>query len=107
MGILLTSSIISLESSGLFQKACKLFGGWKNAVEAAGFNYEEIKLLKSWTKEKIIDEFQEIIKINPDISPINIKNINAPLFRAMRRHFGSIRKVYEYLNIEYKYRRKN
>lgn len=91
IGILITSTVISRYNSVLFRHACEKFGNWQNAVEASGFNYNEIRLLKKWNKDKIIKELQEIIEKNPNILANQINKINSSLYSAIQRHFGSVR----------------
>lgn len=45
----------------------RIFGNWKNTIEAAGIDYAEVRKYQTWTKEKII---AQIKKLHADGKPI-------------------------------------
>jgi len=67
--------------------ACKNFGGWRGAVEAAGFR----PIQKGWTKKEILNTIREIAAKNKEIP--QLKELSrlgySGLARAVERRFGS------------------
>lgn len=83
-------------NSATFQKkygsihyaACKLFGSWQNAVEAAGYDYQEINLYSeriTWDKDLIIKTILELYYDGIDLMASNIRDNYANLFNGARR----------------------
>jgi len=65
------------------------FGSWRAAVEAAGFDYEEVSRYRRWSPERVIEEVRTLAH---DGQPLNSKAVqrqHCALFTAGRRHFGS------------------
>jgi hypothetical protein len=84
--------------SSLPSAAFRCFGGWKNAIKAAGLDYDKIleegerkriEKSKKWSKTKIIEKIQELYKKGDDLSHEKIKSNNSALVSAARRYFGS------------------
>lgn len=76
----------------LHSAARREFGSWKKAVEAAGYDYEEINELAdttytSWTKEKIVRMIREL---SPEqLSYRNMTKEHLLLYSAAYRKFGN------------------
>lgn len=105
-GLCLTTNAISNYDGFLYREAKHIFGSWGKAVEAAGFNYSDIKLLQGWSKDRVVKEIKEIVLINPKISFEEIKSINSKLHDAARRYFGGLRKVFIEIGFDYKTHRR-
>jgi len=65
----LNDSYVNKNYTPLYNAARRQFGSWKNAIEAAGLNYDKIKELaeskrlekvSKWSKQSIIDEILEM-----------------------------------------------
>ncbi len=90
----LNVSNIQKINGSLHYCASQRFGSWKNAVEAAGFDYKEINLYSkriSWTKEMILEKIKRLNDQNVDLMASNIRDNHTALFIAARREkdFGS------------------
>jgi len=76
-----------IKRSDLLYEAVKLFGGWRNAVKAAGFR----PIQKGWTEKEIINEirkvFSEIEYVPRSKEVIKLGYIG--LSTAARRRFGN------------------
>lgn len=68
--------------------ATRFFGGWRNAVEAAGITLEEAGVSTEWTKEKIIETIRTK-KSSKDFSPSELSKFQ----HACSRYFGSVKKA--------------
>jgi hypothetical protein len=67
----------------LLRSAQRLFGSWSAAVEAAGFNYDEIRRYREWTRERVIGRIQELWEQGADLSWRNVSlNLDPPLAAA-------------------------
>mgnify|MGYP000145867590 CR=1 FL=1 len=47
-------------SVSLYLAGRRLFGSWKKAVEAAGFDYEAVTGVRRWTPEKVIRRVKQL-----------------------------------------------
>ena len=86
-------------NSAVFQKkhgsvhycACKIFGSWKNAIESAGFDYNDISLYAyriTWSKKMIISKIKKLYNNDVDLMASNIRDNFGDLFNAVRRCNG-------------------
>ena len=74
---------ILAHDSGLSRAACRFFGGWHNAVEAAGFQSKKMV----WNKKRIVAEIR--IRRCPDLGTNKMGADDVDLFRAAKDLFGS------------------
>lgn len=91
--------------SPLASIACsrKYFGSWRAAVEAAGFNYDEVIKVRRWTKERIIEEIKQLYERGEDLRPKAVSKTSGGLLMAARdpHHFGSWKAAVEAAGINY------
>ncbi|MCS7186642.1 MAG: hypothetical protein RMK89_06795 [Armatimonadota bacterium] len=91
--------------SPLASIACsrKYFGSWRAAIEAAGFNYDEVVKVRRWTKERIVEEIKRLHAEGKDLRPGAVSKIAPRLVTAARdpRYFGSWRSAVEAAGINY------
>lgn len=67
----------------LLRAAERVFGSWSKAVEAAGINYEDVCLYRTWSREKIIERIQEWYRKGADLSWRNVsQKLDPPLAAA-------------------------
>lgn len=69
----------------------KYVGGWRQAVEAAGFDYEAIRRYKApthWNKRMIIKVIQELHKAGVELHSNYVQQHRRPLYGAAIRYFG-------------------
>jgi len=98
-GEMLYASYIHKNYQNLLSAGNNHFGSWKNAIEATGFNYEEIKIrdfsTKKYSKEIIIDRILEIFNNGGDLTYIHSNKEIVNLAAASKRYFGSWREAIE------------
>jgi hypothetical protein len=52
----------------LLRAGQRIFGSWRKAIEAAGFNYDDIKKYRTWSKERVIAVIQAHANEGHDLS---------------------------------------
>jgi len=99
-------SNIAKEHSALYLRACKVFGSWKNALEASGVDYESSRNNKKWTRQRIVREIKRLNAEGGSLRPSVLrKNGMTALVSAADYHFGSWRKAVESCGVEYEFAR--
>ncbi len=81
--------------SSLVATACsrKYFGSWRAAVEAAGFNYDQVVRVKRWTKEKVLERIKHLVESGSDLRPSAVMRQSQTLLAAARKFFGGWREA--------------
>lgn len=81
----------------------RMFGSWRNAIEAAGFDYEDISKHRFWSKDKIVNRIQELHEEGEDLSHEAAKNKYGALVSAAssKRYFGSWKDAIEAAGLDY------
>ncbi len=81
----------------------RMFGSWRNAIEAAGLDYEKISKHRFWSKERIIEDIKELNAKGEDLSHEAAKNRHGALVSAAssKRYFGSWRAAIEAAGLDY------
>ncbi len=81
----------------------RYFNSWGEAVEAAGFDYNQIKKLREWDKEKIIPEILRLKKDNIPLNSLYVSQNHTTLFVAAckKYHFGSWKNAIEAAGLDY------
>jgi len=78
--------------------AVRHFGAWRLAVEAAGFDYNEVRRMgrehrrravTKWTHASILREVQHLWRVGEDIRAAAVSARLPGLHGAARKHFGS------------------
>jgi len=88
----------------LFRAAVRRFGSWKEAVAAAGLDYEMIRKYKVWTEERIIERIKELYEQGEDLSWYNVSESLDPQLAAAairKCRFGSWKKAVEAAGLSY------
>lgn len=84
--VILSDSNVSMLASDLYGAASTHFGGWRQAIEAAGLDYADIRHTKEWTRSTIIEELQRISSYGLPISgAVSYRGFQS----ALLREFGS------------------
>ena len=65
----------------------RLFGSWEKAIEAAGLTYEQVRGVRRWSREKVIEIIKRLAGLGFPIDATTIERQNYPLYRAATRHF--------------------
>jgi len=82
--------------------AVRIFGSWKDAIEASGLNYDEIRKYQTWSSEKIIEEIKKLRKAKKPLNSIYIQNHHKPLYMATVKRFKSWGKAVHAAGCDYK-----
>lgn len=75
--------------TALYSAACKHCGSWRTAIEAAGLDYAEIRLVRQpWTKSEVIEELKRLHQLHPTMhwTALRSRSIQS----ASDRVFGSL-----------------
>jgi len=100
----LANSKVRIKYATLRMAARDKFGSWKNAIEAAGLNYDKINLRaneEKWNKKKVTNRILLIYQEGGDISNTHLRKVNNSLLKAGINHFGNWRKAVESTGIVY------
>lgn len=73
----------------LYLQAQYWFGGWIKAVEAAGFNWEEIVGRTIWTPERVLEEIRTRYERGEDLRFLSVRERKRGLINAACKYFGS------------------
>ena len=97
---------IAREQTSLYICACKLFGSWRNALEACGIDYESSRNYKKWSKDRIVMEIIRLLSEGNSLRPTALReNGNTTLVSAAVYHFGSWRRAVEACGVKYTFGR--
>ena len=90
-GVRLGAYFIKTNYTNLYNAAVKYCGGWKNAIEAAGFSYEAIQERKNsyWNKKTIVAHIRRLARNGFRLSHRATREEYPDLLTAARRIFGS------------------
>ena len=86
----LSSSTMQRSNMPLFQAGCRIFGSWKDAVNAAGLDYNYFRKQKEWTKEKVLEEINNFINEHNCSSAGVVSKKYGALYQAARRNFKEL-----------------
>jgi len=65
------------------------FGSWKDALEAAGLNYDEIRRYRDWSDEEILRKVRDLYAQGQPLNAKSMERDNITLITAARRRFPS------------------
>jgi hypothetical protein len=88
----------------LLRAATRYFGSWKDAIEFAGLNYDEIRRYRVWTEDKILSTIRKYHREEKDLSWRHVSTVlDPPLAAAAIRsgRFGSWQKALEEAGLDY------
>ena len=94
----LNDSYVNKNYNSLYNAARRQFGSWKNAIEAAGLDYDKIKELavskriekvSKWSKQRIIDEILEMKASKENLNASYAHKYHIALYSAAVKYFGS------------------
>src|SRR5215211_6781763 len=88
----------------LLRAATRYFGSWKNAIEFAGLNYDDIRRYRVWSEEKILATIRKYEHEGKDLSWRHVSTVlDPPLAAAAIRssRFGSWQKALEEAGLDY------
>lgn len=67
----------------------KHFGSWRNAIEAAGLKYSDIRRYREWDEQAVIDRLLELHAKGVDLNAKSMEEHDITLITAARRRFES------------------
>jgi len=85
----LSCKYIQTEHKDLYMAAVRSFGSWKDAINAAGLDYESIRKRNSWNKAKIIEEIRKVYERGEDLSCSRMQREHSDLEAASYSCFGN------------------
>ncbi|MFN3648811.1 MAG: hypothetical protein ACK47B_04445 [Armatimonadota bacterium] len=88
----------------LLRAATRHFGSWRAAVEYAGLDYEEIRLYKVWTRDRILNKLREYHAAGEDLSWRHVSTELDPALAAAAvrsNRFGSWQRTIEAAGLDY------
>ena len=77
----------------LYSQGVWIFGDWDNALRAAGFDPDKMRIQGSWDGQKIIKKLQNMRDRNLPLYARYMLNNHTALFSSSRREFGSWNKA--------------
>ena len=103
LGFAINVGCVSKTHSKLYSAAKDYFGSWKKAVEAAGFNYGEVKLTRHgyWNKERILSEIKKLEASGQRLNFQNVRGIDSALLARAWAYFGSWKNAVEAAGFDY------
>lgn len=87
----LNSNSVQISQPSLYQAALRYFGGWSQAITAAGFDYVKLRKQKpkrAWSKTSIVQEIRRRKKVGLSIRGGEVAVDDGGLYTATMRHFG-------------------
>lgn len=100
----LSYSNVVIHHLSLMRAAMRYYGSWRDAVKAAGVDYDDVRKYRSWNRQRIIERIRELYEKGEDLSWRNVStNLDPQLAAAATKpkHFGSWRKAIEAAGIDY------
>ncbi|HYF05498.1 MAG TPA: hypothetical protein VEA59_04975 [Patescibacteria group bacterium] len=88
-GLPLNSAAVMVEYQALKSAGEKHFGSWQKAIEAAGFNYDEVRLMQVRDKENIIADIKLLHDAGAFLSHSNMRKLECALVSSAVYHFGN------------------
>ena len=73
---------------GLVPTAQRLFGSWEAAVQAAGYDYDAVRLTKRWTPDAVVARIHAADAQGADLSDQTVQALVPDLYGSARTHFG-------------------
>ena len=97
---------VAKEHTRLYLRARKVFGSWRNAVEASGIDYERVRNNKKWNRDRIVNEIRRLHEEGSTLRPWNLRKKGmVKLLSAANYHFGSWKKAVLASSISYDHAR--
>ena len=82
--------------------AVRIWGTWKDAIEACGLDYDNIRKYRVWSDERVVKEIVELSKKHYPLASKFAQTIHKPLYMAAVRRFGSWSKALRKAGIDNK-----
>ena len=76
----MNSSFYSTYYPAVYAAAERIFGSWKNAIEACGLDYRKIRKYRIWSKETVIKEIKKRYKLGQSLNSKYAYKSDRPLY---------------------------
>jgi len=83
----LNSSYFARNYPAVYAAAERIFGSWKNAIEACGLDYSTIRKYRVWSKEIIIREIKKRRKNGQSLNSKYAYKTDRPLYMAAMKRY--------------------
>ncbi|MFA6270615.1 MAG: hypothetical protein WC657_05430 [Candidatus Paceibacterota bacterium] len=83
----LNSSYFATNYPAVYAAAERIFGSWKNAIEACGLDYNTIRKYRIWSKEIIMKEIKKRHKSGQSLNSKNAYKTDRPLYMAAVKRY--------------------
>jgi hypothetical protein len=91
-GLPLGSTPVDKTESALTYAARQIFGRWRRAVEAAGYDYSRILGRRTWTRRTVVLELQRRARAGVNLgASVQLRSVDSGLHAAAFKRFGSWR----------------
>ncbi|MEX0865985.1 MAG: hypothetical protein WD030_01420 [Pirellulales bacterium] len=97
----LNYSSVRTSHGPLLRQARESFGSWQQAVEAAGLDYENVRRIRRWSRESILEELQNLHEQREFANLSDLRDRYPKLYGACCRHYGSGLAAVEAAGIDY------
>ena len=77
------------------------FGSWREALEAAGLNYDDIRRYREWDDDRILDMVREFHRNGKELNAKSMELEDITLITAARRRFDSWHKALTAAGLDY------
>jgi len=78
------------------------FGSWREALEAAGLDYDAIRRYREWDDERILEMVREFHKSGKGLNAKNVEQEDITLITAARRRFDSWHQALQAAGLNYR-----
>ncbi len=100
-GSQLNSGHIARVQPALAYAARRYVGSWEKAIQAAGFDYSEIRRKSFWSKKKIVSQIRELKAEGRPLHVSAAEKEYCGLVGAATMYFGSWRKAIQAAGLDY------
>jgi len=77
------------------------FGSWREALEASGLNYDDIRKYREWDDHRILEMVREFHRNGKELNAKNMELEDITLITAARRRFDSWHKALTAAGLDY------
>jgi len=88
-GLPLNSRAVQQASSQLHSGACRHFGSWRNALQAAGIKPADVERRRQWDKAKVIAHLRDLCVRGRSLRQKIVHRSDSGLYCAACQHFGT------------------
>jgi len=79
----------------------KHFGSWRNAIQAAGLKYGDIRRYREWDEQAVLERLKELHAQGKDLNAKSVEELDITLITAARRRFDSWDKALTAAGLDY------